>query len=371
MPILKGMTWDHPRGYQPMVATAAVFSQQHPEVTIHWDKRSLQDFEHFPVEVLAAEYDLIVLDHPHIGQLAEAGVLLPFADADLSDLSGASVGPSFESYRWQGRIWALPIDAAAQVQAWRPDLVGAPPSDWANAISLAAAGRVVLPLRSPHELMSFFTLAANAGTPCHTAGDILLPVADTVPVLERLRDLARLVAPDCRSLDPIGALEQMATTDRYAVSPLIYGYAPYAEAGFRLHRLRFVDIPAMRCLGPIGSALGGTGLGVSVRCQVPDLARAYALFTASGPVQRGLYAENEGQPAHRSAWLDEAVNARANDFYAGTLATLDGAWLRPRHDGYVGFQKEASQLVSAHLDGAESLAIAHALNESFRLSQAL
>ena len=60
---LKGMTWSHPRGYDPMVACSALWKEK-TSVAIEWDKRSLQDFESFPVEELARAYDLIVIDHP-------------------------------------------------------------------------------------------------------------------------------------------------------------------------------------------------------------------------------------------------------------------------------------------------------------------
>ncbi|TJV02034.1 MAG: carbohydrate ABC transporter substrate-binding protein, partial [Mesorhizobium sp.] len=65
---LKGMTWSHPRGYDPMVACSGLWKRQ-TGVTIEWDKRSLQDFESFAVGDLARAYDLIVIDHPHVGQI--------------------------------------------------------------------------------------------------------------------------------------------------------------------------------------------------------------------------------------------------------------------------------------------------------------
>jgi len=37
------------------------------------------------------------------------------------------------------------------------------------------------------------------------------------------------------------------------------------------------------------------------------------------------------------------VNAPVADFYRATRATLDGAWVRPRHDGYMPFQHAASE----------------------------
>ena len=67
---LRGMTWDHTRGFLPVVATGQRFAELNPGVEIIWEKRSLKAFEEFPVEKLAADYDLIVLDHPFVGYSA-------------------------------------------------------------------------------------------------------------------------------------------------------------------------------------------------------------------------------------------------------------------------------------------------------------
>ena len=58
---LRGMTWNHPRGYDPLAACARVWRER-TGVEILWDKRSLQDFETYPVEELARRYDLIIID---------------------------------------------------------------------------------------------------------------------------------------------------------------------------------------------------------------------------------------------------------------------------------------------------------------------
>ncbi|MGH9619970.1 MAG: carbohydrate ABC transporter substrate-binding protein, partial [Bryobacteraceae bacterium] len=64
---LKGITWRHTRGYLPMVATAQRFCELNPEVLIRWETRSLQQFADSPVEELAREFDLLVIDHPSMG----------------------------------------------------------------------------------------------------------------------------------------------------------------------------------------------------------------------------------------------------------------------------------------------------------------
>ena len=42
MQILKGMTWDHSRGFDPMVASAKKFNENHLDIQIIWEKRSLK-----------------------------------------------------------------------------------------------------------------------------------------------------------------------------------------------------------------------------------------------------------------------------------------------------------------------------------------
>ncbi len=61
-----------------------------------------------------------------------------------------------------------------------------------------------------------------------------------------------------------------------------------------------------------------------------------------------------GQPANAAAWADDAVNAAAGNFFRATRATLDGSWVRPRHDGYMAFQQEAAERINAGLLGGDA-----------------
>lgn len=122
--LLRGMTWDHPRAIEPLLACSAEWERR-TGVRIRWEHHSLQHFESHPLEDLADRFDLIIIDHPHIGAAAQSRALVPLealgpANA-LPACAAGSVGPSFRSYAWSGRQWALPIDAATQVQAFRPD----------------------------------------------------------------------------------------------------------------------------------------------------------------------------------------------------------------------------------------------------------
>ncbi|NBZ89822.1 extracellular solute-binding protein [Stagnihabitans tardus] len=367
---LKGMTWSDPRGYDPVVAAAAEFFRMHPGVRITWDKRSLQGFESTPIDELAATYDLMVIDHPHVGAVVLDGCLLPIdlhADAEsLLRLEGETVGKSFASYRLDGHQWALPIDAATQVQAIRPDLQPAPVQRWDQVMEAARDGAVLWPLRPPHVLMGFYTLSANLGDPCAVTKGPLISRKTGFAVLQALQAMAELVDPACRTMDPIAALNALAYSPRHRIIPLTYLYAPYALEGYRPNRIAFHDIPAIGIGGPIGSALGGTGIAISARTTEPALCTRFAIWLASAEVQRGLYSANNGQPGNARAWGDPAVNAAVGNAYANTRLTHEAAWLRPRHKGYMAFQEEGSQIVLDAITGRTSHATAlDALDQRF------
>jgi multiple sugar transport system substrate-binding protein len=364
---LRGMTWDHPRGYEPLRGCSAIWKER-AGVNLVWDRRSLQDFESFPVEDLARRYDLIVIDHPHVGQITRENCLLPLDDARLSPIARGKVGGSYDSYRWQGQQWALPIDAATQVQAWRPDRLGAPARNWNAMLELARSGRVAVPMRTPHSLMCLFTLCAHLGAPGAVEGPDLFDAEVGSEAYERIRELTSYTAPSCNAMDPIAVFEQMAQAEsKIDCVPLIYGYVNYSVRDFRPARIAFADMPTIAGRAPMGSVLGGTGIAVSARTAHAAQAMEFALWVAGAEVQSGPYVEAGGQAGHATAWADDAVNAAAGHFYGATRATIEGAWVRPRHDGYMPFQHAASERLNSALRAGEpARALFTDLNRMFR-----
>ncbi|MEC3909254.1 extracellular solute-binding protein [Sphingobium sp. CR2-8] len=369
---MRGMTWDHPRGVDPLLAASRAWYNRTGQEIV-WDRRSLQDFETYPVEELARQYDLIVIDHPHVGQVADAGCLAPLdtlcTATALAEIEAGSVGLSYPSYRWKGRQWALPIDAATQVQAWVPGRLAAPLRNWDDVVALARAGALALPLRAPHSLMTLFSLCGLDAVPLNVDGPHLFP-AQAATAYDRLAQLADLIDPIAYDQDPIAVLEVMGSAhSALAASPFIYGYVSYAQDGFRPTRIAFHDLPVTGAAGPAGSALGGTGLAISASSACLADAAAFAQWVASGPVQTNLFAPSGGQPGHAQAWEDDGINGLTADFYRATRATLDRAWLRPRHTGYMAFQQQASDRLNQALRTREDAASAIvALNTLFARS---
>ena len=163
---LTGITWNHTRGFLPLVATAQRFSELHPDVTIEWHKRSLQEFADAPIEQLAERFDLLIIDHPFAGYAATHPTLLALDEqlppAFLADQAANSVGASHASYALGGHQWALAIDAATPVSAYRPDLLERyatqPPATWEDLLALARRGLVALPAIPIDSLMNFYML---------------------------------------------------------------------------------------------------------------------------------------------------------------------------------------------------------------------
>lgn len=346
VPAYRGLTWDHPRGYNALAAAAAI---QADALALSWDKHPLEGFESHPIGDLCARYDLVVLDHPHVGEAVAAECLIPVEDLfganEIAVWRGAVAGPSLASYRYAGKHWALPLDAATQVMAYRRETVALPPLEWAQLPAFARDHAVALSLAGPHAILSFQSLCGALGFEPAAPRDAFMDRAIAREAHGLMAALTGEVTRRARDLNPIAMLGAIERGEGIDLCPLLYGYVNYARD------VGFTNAPA----GPdgrIGSTLGGTGIGVSKRCEVTPALLDHLRWLMSEPVQRGFVPQHDGQPALRSAWRDDAVNAATGGFFAATLATVDAALLRPRHDGAIAFQTAAStRLRAALLDG--------------------
>jgi multiple sugar transport system substrate-binding protein len=364
---LHGITWDHPRGYAPLHASIEQYAAQ-TGVRVSWKARSLKDFGDAPIDALARDFDLLIIDHPHMGLGLQSGCLLPL-DAHLppetlAALAAQSAGLSHASYTYGGHQWALANDAAMQASAYRPDLLDAPfPDDWDGVIRLGervrASGRwVAVPLCPTDAICSFLTLCASLGDP-PAGGAALVDAAVGRAALALLLAFARVAHPESLDWNPIRMLDRMSSSGEIAYCPLSFCYTNYARDGYAPHRVHFRTIPGVK-----GAILGGAGIAVSAYTRHPAEACAYAAWISSADVQRGLYVEAGGQPGNRLAWEDDHANALTHDFFRDTLPTLDAAYLRPRWNGWHLFQEQAGDLLHAMLRRGE---VGAALDELFRL----
>ena len=356
MQILKGITWNHTRGYAPLAVTAKVYNDFHPDVEIEWAIRSLWSFGEEGLDELARRYDLLLVDHPFMGTVAAQGLFLPFDEhlpaAELNTIRGHSIGRSFESYDYAGHVWALPVDAAAQGSAARLDLLEkhgvTPPKNWAEVVQLAReSGKVGMPMAPMGLLGAFFSLYANQFEPPFGADESWAMEAEkAVFVLNQLRDLFRHLPANSLSTYATALLNRMALTDELWYSTLVYGYANYGMRGYAPNPLSFGPLPGSR---PDGATLGGVGIAVSAQAQYGKTALDYARWLASPLCQSTLYALGGGQPANRLAWEDDTLNGLTNQFYRATRETVERAFVRPRFEGFHEFQTGAARVLTNFL----------------------
>ncbi len=349
----RGLTWDHPRGYDALAEAARQVNANSKDPLIIWDKQPLEGFESAPIAELAASYDLLVLDHPHIGEAVAEDCLLPFetfySPQQITSWEQQSIGPALSSYRWEGKTYAQPLDVATQVMARRGSVLLDAPRSWAEIISLADDIPVAQSLVGPH---AFLTLLSMVGGQGHQiSADQLFPDEPACEALETMALLYERRPSGSELMNPIAMLQTMTEADSIALVPLIFGYVTYARSSLA-NPLQFSN--PIRTENGTGGVLGGTGIGISKNCKPSAALLDHLAWLMQPDTQQDFIPANGGQPSARSAWHSAAVNAAWSDFYRNTADTAEHALLRPRFDGYIAFQSAAGQLIGEALKSRQS-----------------
>lgn len=343
-----------------MVATAAHYERlHHGEVSVAWVPRTLKEFGMVSVEELAHQFDLIVMDHPHIGTMAESGSVVSLNDyvddETLDSLADRSPGRSHQSYEYEGRQWAFAIDTACQTSARRPDLLPVAPESWNDVEALARTGRVLWPLCAVDAAASFMTLTKVHGEACAQSNQRFVGRDAGRWALATMYEVARHSDPRCLEDNPITVLEALAHSDDFSYAPLAFCYVNYSRHDHTGAAVTFGDIPSIHP-GEVahGALLGGAGLAISSFSDSIDEAIAYAMYVASRDVQSGLYFTSGGQPAHHAAWSSPELDRASGGFFSGVGPVLERSWTRPNGPRFAEFQNSMIELFDDWFVAAES-----------------
>jgi multiple sugar transport system substrate-binding protein len=105
--------------------------------------------------------------------------------------------------------------------------------------------------------------------------------------------------------------------------------------------------------------LGGTGLAVTPRAYSKVLAvTKYVRGLLDVRTQLELVPAVGGQSATAAVWESAAVDRAWNGHYSATLGTVRASYVRPRVEGWIGFQDELSERVRELLDNDDDPAAA-------------
>ena len=365
---LTGIGWDHPRGFGCLVASKAAFEAENPDIEIHWETRSLKEFGDAPIAPYADKYDFIILDHPFVGMAHETGCLVDLNEVvpeTVKAVLGDEVGKSARSYHHAGGVYGLPTDAAAQVAAYRPDLLAEldlpVPRTLDDVLAVARAARakgryMALTACPTDAICMVMSYAVNLRG--HGEG-LFADTASLGDALDILAELVSLAHPKSVERNPIATLNAMASGDEIVYVPLAFGYSNYARTG-QSPLVLAANFAGPGAVPSAGALLGGAGCSLTHSCKDREAAARYLDWLHWPEVMAGPYFAAGGQPGSRAAWLDESVNAASNNFFRATLDTLDGAYLRPRFNGFVPYFKavgdEVNEFYRGERDKASTIA---------------
>lgn len=381
---LRGLTWQHPRAIDSIYAASRAYAELHPSITLEWTARPLHEFESSPLEELTAQFDILSIDHPFVGDGAASRSLTALGTvidrAVLAERSNWYVGLSYQSYEWDGELWALPVDAACMVSAHRAELGSSQgiPERWDEVvgfISELGRERAVISANPTHLYGTYLSMCESVYTgdaPTNFSQgprwwtDSGIDSAVGISALELLREVVDACAQRSLELDPVQVLDEIAGTGEALYTPLVFGYSTYALRREGRSAVTFCNAPVAGRRSA-GTLTGGVGLGISGRSEHQLEAADFLLFATSKDVQRGSYAHAGGQPASTAAWLDERVNEQFNGFFRDTFSTMDHSFVRPRRAGYPRYQREAARtLHEMFRSGESSQAINSLLNRMWR-----
>ena len=221
---LKGMTWDHPRGLDCLVNSDGLLQEQ-LNVSVDWSARSLLAFGDQHISEFYADHDLMIIDHPHVPDAVHANAVIALEDVasaeDLELLAKTSVGASHDSYIYQGKHWALAIDTAAQVSAYRPDKTSKGLVFWDEVLEAGREGLVLWPHKPVDAFSTFATLLAQKGSALCSTHEYVDKAA-AAEVLTFMISLAKVVPAQCLYMKPIEASEYLVTPDKDHYIVLMY-----------------------------------------------------------------------------------------------------------------------------------------------------
>ena len=353
---LKGIAWDHPRGYEPLIAASKEFAKQNPNVDIKWDIRSLKEFGDMPLEELTGKYDLITIDHPYMGQADADHLLLNLKDhistGTLETHARQTVGPSFQSYHYRNRLYALPIDAAALIAAWRKDILMELGLDklpknreglFAFYKKLPANKSVAWALCPTDFWCAFLTICAQDGG-SNFIKDYSINHEIGSEVLDEIKKHLEYIHPGSLNWNPIQILDKMGEEDEIIYSPYLFGYTNYSRKGYARNTVHFANSP-VNPENNVSTILGGVGLAISSRCKKIQSAVAFVAYVASPGIQEGIYTRAAGQPGNIKAWKNKKNNELCSDFFLNTLQTMENAYVRPQHPMWNCFQEQGAELL--------------------------
>jgi multiple sugar transport system substrate-binding protein len=132
--------------------------------------------------------------------------------------------------------------------------------------------------------------------------------------------------------------------------PYTYGFSNYSRKGYRKNLLTYGNVIDLSGKGPHWYSFRVVpGIAISNKSKNKELALEYSFWIAGSECQQTIFYTSGGQPGNSDAWENNNINFETNNFFKNTRLTLDQAWIRPRHNGYMKFQDESGNIINEYL----------------------
>ncbi len=287
--------------------------------------------------------DIIGMDVIWTAEFAQAGWVLPWDEAQATQIRAGRLASAVASATYHERLWAVPYTTNTQLLWYREDRIENPPATWDDMLRMAQdlgeLGTIQAQGERYEGLTVFFVsmLASAGGRVLDERGErVSLAKEPTLRALRMMKKFALSQASDpalSAAREDQGRLAFEAGDSSFMVN---YTYVwPSArhnvpELAQHLHWARW---PALIAGVPSRVTLGGINLGVAAYGRHPH--RAYEAVTClAGEEQQRLAAKRGGLPPTLEDLYDD-VEVRAVFPFAEVLrATLRDAVQRPQSPVY-------------------------------------
>jgi multiple sugar transport system substrate-binding protein len=281
-------------------------------------------------------------------EFAEAGWLRELAGAELRDATDDVLPGPLQSVKWEGRVYAVPLNTNAQLLWYRKDLIPQPPKTWDEMIAMAkqlpADEGLIQEQGARYEgyVVWFNNLVASAG------GKIVNP--DGSPALDQTAVRAAQIIKDVATsgrADPAlstnqedqGRLAFESGRGAFMLNwPYVYAAARAAAKTGAVQKKVFENMgwarwPAVDADKPSRVSIGGANIGISNYGKHPELATEAALCMTSRKWQ-DQEAINEGLPPVINASYDDPEVRKSYPFADLLREQLKDAVPRPETPAY-------------------------------------
>lgn len=273
--------------------------------------------------------DLMSIDPPFLAELANAGFLRPFEDAEAATLEEGVLRGPVEAARWNGRLYGAPFGANTQLLWFRKSVaarIGLSPATrpvtWSDLISGAVATGTTVEVQARryegYAVWINALVASAGGSILHHAelGREATAAIDS-PAGRRAAEIISSLARSAAASPALSTADEEATRQAFQGPgggfmvnwPYVFGAAVDASARGELERSVVDDIgwapyPRTTPAGDSRPPLGGIVLGVSAFSRHQELGVAAVRCIASAESQR-LYMLSAKLPAARFAVYDD------------------------------------------------------------------